>query len=153
MAENPPEIPAWAKARAIELWDAEPRETHDIRDAFARYIAQHEDAPVMTKYRKKPVEIEAVQFDAIENVDDGAEPMFNGSFAAPDWIADALGAREGTAGSMWIDWEQGDEPVLLIGTLEGTHRADRGDWIIRGIKGEIYPCAPDIFAATYEAVS
>lgn len=41
---------------------------------------------------------------------------------------------------------------LEIETLEGTMRADAGDWIITGIKGEQYPCKPDIFAATYEAV-
>lgn len=39
-----------------------------------------------------------------------------------------------------------------ISTLEGVMRADVGDWIIRGVKGERYPCKPDIFAATYEAV-
>ena len=43
---------------------------------------------------------------------------------------------------------QGDS--LLIKTPEGTMRADPGDWIIRGVKGEIYPCKPDIFEATYE---
>jgi hypothetical protein len=40
---------------------------------------------------------------------------------------------------------------LLIETLEGTHRANPGDWIIKGVKGEFYPCKPDIFDATYEA--
>ncbi|MBN9034978.1 MAG: hypothetical protein J0H53_02820 [Rhizobiales bacterium] len=40
----------------------------------------------------------------------------------------------------------------VIKTLEGEMRADVGDWIIRGVKGELYPCKPDIFAATYEAV-
>lgn len=39
---------------------------------------------------------------------------------------------------------------LTIETLEGTHRANVGDWIIRGIQGEFYPCKPDIFEATYE---
>ena len=39
---------------------------------------------------------------------------------------------------------------LLIPTLEGTMQADENDWIIRGVKGELYPCKPDIFAATYE---
>jgi hypothetical protein len=43
---------------------------------------------------------------------------------------------------------QGED--LLIGTLEGTHRAKPGDWIIRGVKGELYPCKSDIFATTYE---
>ncbi|HLE04564.1 MAG TPA: hypothetical protein VI729_08150 [Anaerolineales bacterium] len=39
-----------------------------------------------------------------------------------------------------------------IPTLEGTMRCDPGDWIIRGVKGEVYPCKPDIFEATYEEV-
>jgi len=41
---------------------------------------------------------------------------------------------------------------VLIKTLEGDHTGDLSDWIIRGVKGELYPCKPDIFAATYEAV-
>ena len=44
------------------------------------------------------------------------------------------------------------QKVVDIETLEGTMRADAGDWIITGIKGEVYPCKPDIFAATYEPV-
>lgn len=43
-----------------------------------------------------------------------------------------------------------DERVLLIHTLEGKMRAEVGDWIICGVKGEFYPCKPDVFAATYE---
>ena len=39
---------------------------------------------------------------------------------------------------------------IVIGTLEGDHLASQGDWIIRGVKGELYPCKPEIFAATYE---
>jgi hypothetical protein len=42
---------------------------------------------------------------------------------------------------------------LIIHTLEGDMRADIGDWIIRGVKGEFYPCKPDIFDATYEQVT
>lgn len=42
---------------------------------------------------------------------------------------------------------------LTIATLEGVMRAEVGDWIIRGVKGELYPCKPDIFAATYEPVT
>ncbi|MFW6030985.1 MAG: hypothetical protein ACOC9T_00210 [Myxococcota bacterium] len=49
-----------------------------------------------------------------------------------------------------IDYD--DDGALLIHTFEGTLRADWGDWIIRGVKGEIYPCRPDIFEATYELV-
>ena len=103
----------------------------------------------MKKYRKKPVVIEAVRFNCIECVDDGAEPMFDGGFDPPDWITDAIGAKEGEPGSIWIEWSDGIGR-LMVGTLEGKHLASPGDWIIRGIKGELYPCKPDIFAATYE---
>lgn len=41
----------------------------------------------------------------------------------------------------------------IISTLEGTMVASSGDWIIRGVKNELYPCKPDIFAATYEPVA
>lgn len=43
-----------------------------------------------------------------------------------------------------------EDGSMLIDTLEGVMRADPGDWIIRGVKGELYPCKPDIFAATYD---
>lgn len=79
------------------------------------------------KYRKKPVVIEAVQYD-------GTFPL------------DFLGEAENVRASSVI----GDDAVL-IETLEGTMRAEKGDWIIRGVKGELYPCKPDIFEATYEA--
>lgn len=77
----------------------------------------------MTQYRKKPVVIEAWQNVA-------------GAPQAPHWLQ-----GHGEYGA-----------PLIISTLEGMMRADPGDWIIRGVKGELYPCKPDIFAATYEAV-
>ena len=43
-----------------------------------------------------------------------------------------------------------DRPIILIDTLEGAHRADIRDFVIRGVAGEFYPCKPDIFEATYE---
>ena len=43
-------------------------------------------------------------------------------------------------------------PGLMIPTLEGLHRANPGDWIIKGVQGELYPCKPDIFDATYDLV-
>lgn len=75
------------------------------------------------KFRKKPVEIEAVQytgvnFDEIERFVGGDAEFRNGE--------------------------------LVVATLEGPLRASVNDWIIRGIKGEFYPCKPDIFAATYD---
>jgi hypothetical protein len=81
------------------------------------------------KFRKKPVVIDAVQWDG-HNLTEVA----------------ALGA----AREYEQDFLSGH---LIIHTLEGDMRADKGDWIIKGIKGikgELYPCRPDIFAATYE---
>ena len=86
------------------------------------------------KFRKKPVVIEAVCFDS---------EMLAG--VVPDWFAEAL-----DAGNIEYDVESGWLDVLFISTLEGCMQADFGDWIIRGVKGELYPCKPDIFEATYE---
>jgi len=84
---------------------------------------------MVRRYRKKPVEIEAVQVR-----DDGAE--------AREFLR-AGGARF---------HEDSIDPAIVIETLEGDMRAEGGDWIIRGVKGEFYPCKPDIFEATYDVV-
>ena len=85
------------------------------------------------QYRKKPVVIEAFQWDGKLNL--------RGT-GWPDWLKDAERAEV---------VQQTFEGYLTIRTLEGDHRAQPGDWIIRGVKGELYPCKPDIFAATYES--
>jgi hypothetical protein len=93
----------------------------------------------MATYRKKPVEIEAVQWDG--NVLVGG---------APEWIA-AVGEDLDQAPATVADGHvafHGEH--LFIGTREGTMCASPGDWIICGVAGEIYPCKPEIFAATYE---
>lgn len=82
------------------------------------------------KYRKKPVVIDAVRWDGRLTT---VESLVVGSIT-PD-VSQEL-----------------DDPALLISTLEGVLRAEVGDYIIRGVKGELYPCKPDIFEATYEAV-
>jgi hypothetical protein len=82
----------------------------------------------MAKYRKKPVVVEAMQFDGK-----------NGA-AIQEWAAGA------------VTWTPAVQYLLKIKTIEGTMRAAKDDWVIRGIAGEFYPCKPDIFAATYEAV-
>jgi len=80
------------------------------------------------KFRKKPVVIDAMQYDGSNHM---ALTLWAGEFGVSvDW--DISGAQ------------------INIHTLEGTMLADKGDWIIRGVKGEFYPCKPDIFAATYE---
>lgn len=83
----------------------------------------------MANFRKKPVVIQAVQWDG-----------------RADLLSDFMGSSP----------RFGDGPngySVYIDTLEGEHRADPGDWIIRGVKGEYYPCKPDIFEATYEPVT
>ena len=88
----------------------------------------------MSKWRKKPVVIEAFKWTG------GPDQLED-----PDWICEALKAR-----SVRFDNSGTPECTLLIDTLEGTHRANQGDFIIKGVQGELYPCKPDIFEATYE---
>lgn len=93
----------------------------------------------MPKFRKKPVEIEAVRFTNEPREIEGEEPT---------WYRAARTIDPGEPGA--ITWKNGR---LEIGTLEGLMTAQPGDWIIRGVAGEIYPCKPDIFAESYEAVA
>ena len=88
------------------------------------------------KYRKKPVEIEAMQWDGTAA---GATPIIN-------WVL----SQGGTA--RYHEDDDAHVEHLRIDTLEGTMRADVGDFIIRGVEGEFYPCKPEIFAKTYDAV-
>ena len=81
----------------------------------------------MVKVRKRPIEVEAKQI-TLHNIKDVAN-WCNGD-------ASSLNTRR-----------------LYIHTLEGTMNAEIGDWIIQGVKGEFYPCKPDIFKATYEILS
>jgi hypothetical protein len=88
------------------------------------------------KYRKKPVVIDA--FQLTRNRGTGEFQHEN-----PDWFQSAVNA--GTA-----YYQGGSEPYYTIETLEGDMKAGVGDWIIKGVKGEIYPCKADIFAITYD---
>ena len=91
----------------------------------------------MPQYRKKPVVIDAFLWSGQPG------PM-------PDWL---LTACRGNA-TVLICSNGGDLPAYAeIKTLEGTMRANPGDWIIRGVQGELYPCKPDIFEATYEPLN
>ncbi len=82
------------------------------------------------QYRKKPVVIEAIAFSGTNH----------------DEIADFVGT--GTLGGVRV----GGGYTLIIPTLEGDMQAKVGDYVIKGVKGEFYPCKPDIFEATYEMV-
>jgi len=93
----------------------------------------------MPKYRKKPIEIEAVLWTG-ENLDEVFELVdFDNLPQAPDdlHINPGIGHVPATA-------------QLEIPTLEGTMRAEPGDWIIKGVADEVYPVKPEIFAETYE---
>ena len=103
------------------------------------------------KYRKKPVVIEAWQWLFNENQEED-----------PPWVLDAMNRKYGSPNSaaFWPDGNRRDDadpnwterPHIAIETLEGTHYAIPGDFIIQGVKGELYPCKPDIFRLTYEKV-
>lgn len=90
----------------------------------------------MPKFRKKPVVIEAMQFPGHfpHNID--------AMMAFDDWMV----ANQGNRKCRYVGSK------LIIQTLEGDHEAKPGDWIIRGVVGELYPCREDIFAQTYEVV-
>lgn len=84
----------------------------------------------MGMYKKKPVVIEAIQ-------------LTNETFdKIVEWIGAAL--------VVGVTNQNGVVRHLNLKTLEGTMTADPGDWIIKGVKGEFYPCKPDIFALSYE---
>ena len=84
----------------------------------------------MAKYRKKPVVVEAVQYDGTE---ESLLKIMQLQSHKPSWI-------------------RVDAGDLLISTLEGVMRATVGDYIVKGVKGELYPCKPDVFEKTYELV-
>lgn len=86
------------------------------------------------QYRKRPIVIEARQWDGSAA---GATPVI-------EWVL----TGGGTARYRSAPTSSGE--FISIDTLEGTMLASSGDWIIRGVAGEFYPCRPDIFAATYE---
>jgi hypothetical protein len=89
------------------------------------------------KYRKKPVVIDAIQY-----LGDNKKEVFEFTKLDNDIIKDVTMA-----------WSNTNELSLTIFTLEGKMRADIGDWIIKGVIGEFYPCKPDIFEKTYEKVN
>lgn len=82
------------------------------------------------KFRKKPIEVEAVQFD--------------GSMSSVQEISRMAGKRK-IIMDIAHQW-------LVIKTLEGPMKAMKDDWIIKGVKGEVYPCNPEIFELTYEPI-
>ena len=93
----------------------------------------------MYKFRKKPVVIEAFQMTKKRRSDNSEWPI---------WLHKAWNSDGGRR--LTISDDGSDR--LIIETLEGNHLVSWDDYIIQGIKGELYPCKPDIFEATYEKV-
>ncbi len=90
------------------------------------------------KFRKKPVVIDAVRIQ---------KQMVE---IAPPWLHNAV--VDGRVEVRGMSAFTRDVPSVTIHTLEGAMRGEQGDWIIRGVKGELYPCRDDIFQQTYEQV-
>lgn len=90
----------------------------------------------MAQFRKKPVVIEAWPARMLIQL------------AGEDWYGLPPSVRDAYDEGGWVFASD----HIVIPTLEGNHRADLGDMVLRGVKGEFYPCKSDIFAATYEPV-
>jgi hypothetical protein len=98
------------------------------------------------RFRKKPVEIEAMQIHS------STDKIFGEMTANDASVASVSGWLLGNGFKAFK--VHGERPFgIAIETLEGVMVATAGDWIIRGVQGEFYPCKPDIFAATYEPVT
>lgn len=104
-----------------------------------RNFERNQEMSEIKRYRKKPVVIEAVQWDGTSG----------GASTVIDWIVGNGGLARyrcvpgGCSGTE-------EDHCVAIETLEGTMTAGTGDWIIRGVQGEFYPCKNDIFQATYK---
>ena len=85
------------------------------------------------KFRKKPVIIDAWEVKEVSLADTKLLHVMHG---LPLWHVGRINGKTG----------------IIIPTLEGDHLAEKGDWILKGVAGEYYPCKPDIFKATYEPV-
>lgn len=99
----------------------------------------------MAKYKRKPNIVEAFKWTGdVEQTED------------PEWLVEKMNSGEVIVCSettSFYDDSKGITVIWLeIETLEGTMRADQGDYIVKGIKGEVYPCKPDIFEANHEII-
>lgn len=86
---------------------------------------------MINKYVKKPIVIEAIQF-----INDSPETIME--------INEFMNLEK-----LRVNFNIPNKPAVIIPTLEGDMRAEIGDYIIKGINGEFYPCKPDIFVKTY----
>jgi hypothetical protein len=95
------------------------------------------------KFKKKPVVVEAFQMTKARRTDNSEWP---------EWLNEAWNRPHDVAGAVFPKNYPASDATdeVVIFTLEGLHLVNFNDWIIQGVKGELYPCKPDIFEATYE---
>ena len=93
----------------------------------------------MPKFRKKPIVVDAIQVPDLDDISDQDKAELQA-------FLDASEHPYGRTSEILLS------SGVLLATLEGAIKAVPGDWIIRGIEGELYPCKPEIFAKTYERV-
>lgn len=100
------------------------------------------------RYRKKPVVIEAMRYERVRGVgrENGTNLLEIATWTGGEWGQSAMSGDQ----PFYTYVKRNGDRVIGIRTLEGTMHAEIGDWIIKGVKGEFYPCKPDIFEATYE---
>lgn len=99
--------------------------------------------PMVQKFKKRPVVIEAIRFCAYT---EGLPPALYNNYTESElwhWM-------HSNGANFRVTQIDPGPAYMEIKTLEGTMRANIGDWIIKGVKGEFYPCRDDIFQATYE---
>lgn len=96
---------------------------------------------MINKYRKKPVVIEAIKWNGANE------------HQIREFVGNPMLRVSRPPSQFELDYDLTDEMInIFIPTLEGEMRANRNDYIIKGVKGEFYPCKPDIFEATYEKI-
>jgi hypothetical protein len=110
-----------------------------------RDAAADQGPSMHARFRKKPVEIEAIQWDGTRASIEACCQWVNGFPPLhPDHDEPTLS---------YLFTRSDDVSDVQIWTLEGPHSVSPGDWIIRGVKGEFYACKPDVFDMTYEPVA
>ena len=93
------------------------------------------------RYRKKPIEIDAVQI---------WKGLVQKPHMMPNWLADAMLTGRWYPSTSGANEEE--KSFFIVKTEEGKMRGEWGDWIVRGVEGELYPCRDSVFQATYEEV-
>lgn len=107
---------------------------------MTHFLLKGKDFMEHVRYKKKPIVVDAFQYN-------GDLIGSSGKYYVPDWAVEAF-SNEDMFYSKTVD----SPSELFIKTLEGNMRCNVGDYVIKGVNGEFYPCKPDIFEQTYDEV-